>query len=211
MPQPRRRNQAPAKFTLIELLVVVAIIAILASMLMPALSKARGVAQRTQCMSQIQQAGMTCFFYADDWEGWFPDPWMSNDIGYAWGDALIITGYVERWSMLSCPRAPKPAAYNTHYGMQRSGRINADRSVRGEGTQGIGIVDTSLYGTIADSANGLRTDWKENVAFDWMHRKVGLRHDAKANMWFLDGHMALLGKEVLTSMGSPYDNWLQTE
>ena len=60
-----------SRFTLVELLVVVAIIGILASMLLPSLSRARAVAQLKVCMSNQRQIGIAAQLYAETYDGQF--------------------------------------------------------------------------------------------------------------------------------------------
>jgi len=67
VPPGRRRG-----FTLIELLVVIAIIALLAALLLPALSRSKATAQRIQCVSNLHQMGIAAHLYVDDNGGFYP-------------------------------------------------------------------------------------------------------------------------------------------
>lgn len=67
-----RRNEL--NFTLIELLIVIAIIAVIAAMLLPALSNARKIAQRTKCTNNLKQLGKYSVFYMNDFDDYYAGP-----------------------------------------------------------------------------------------------------------------------------------------
>lgn len=80
---PRR----PA-FTLIELLVVITIIAILASMLLPALSRARTAARLTGCLNNLKQFGTALLVYEDEEDHWMPPYSIQNVAPFYWSTSL---------------------------------------------------------------------------------------------------------------------------
>lgn len=65
-------------FSLIELLVVIGIIALLISLLMPSLSKARAQANRVACQSNLRQVGQALLIYANNWKGWMYPPGLGS-------------------------------------------------------------------------------------------------------------------------------------
>jgi prepilin-type N-terminal cleavage/methylation domain-containing protein/prepilin-type processing-associated H-X9-DG protein len=104
-----RRTVRRAGFTLVELLVVIGIIALLISILMPALSKARKQALNANCMSNLRSIGQALQIYAAENKGKMPahkgGGWWLWDVTIGTRDVMLKSGFNRK--ILYCPTYPE--------------------------------------------------------------------------------------------------------
>ena len=202
-------------FTLIELLVVLAIIAILAAMLLPALAHAKQKGQQAACVNNSRQQALAIFMYADDNGNTLPPVAYDDANGDEVDWPALLDPYLKNPKIHRCPS--DLISTNSSYGLNELGFVDltdpgvtTPNRIAGFHTP----TATVMLGDVGseDDLKTLRPDTLKmiapdsNINDDADARPVA-RHNQRCNLGFMDGHSESLRLNQFYLNQNPTNKW----
>ena len=174
-----RRNDSKAAFTLVELVVVIAIVACLATLLMPTVTAMQQRADATACSSNLRQVGIAGLLYAGDHGQTTPviEPWPSQPVYPASADAQTILAALQPYGLTAATLHCHADIVGPNYFAKEGSSYEWCPMANGQNVQSVKLVwSGNLQGVTLSQLL---------MAFDYSNV-----HSSASNVLFGDGHVA---------------------